>query len=414
MRHFLPWVLLAGCSHPVPPPEPAHRTLPTTDAQIALGNLEGDLATGEQLLGRSPENVGVIASLVPLYLMHAQLLGHLSEYDHAEALAERAVQLAPNDKRAWMARAEVHSRFHQFDDALADLARAEKLGATDLETRRASIYQATGRYAEARPIREKWARGYPRLETLGALATLDTDEGRLDDAEREFGQALARFREVSPFPLVWLWLQEGTMLQNAGKLSRARELLSAAHERLPFDVGTISHLAAALAGVGGGAIGGDREKAIALLRAAVAGSDDPEYAGQLGELLRASGQLREADELRARASFRYQELLQKHPAAFADHAARFFLAAGDARRALGLAEQNLRVRRTAESEALVVETATAAGEGARACAVVEDGLATFPRSARLHILGWSAFKRCGKSDRAAEELQALEKLAAAI
>ena len=54
-------------------------------------------------------------------------------------------------------------------------------------------------------------------------------------------------------------------------------------------------------------------------------ADDPEYAGLLAGLLSESGQIEAAREWRARAAERYTDLMRRHPAAFADHAAEFWL-----------------------------------------------------------------------------------------
>jgi hypothetical protein len=57
---------------------------------------------------------------------------------------------------------------------------------------------------------------------------------------------------------------------------------------------------------------------------------------------------------RGKAEARYDELLARHPHAFADHAAEFWLTiGGDPKRALGLARQNLALRQTPRARALV-------------------------------------------------------------
>jgi len=106
--------------------------------------------------------------------------------------------------------------------------------------------------------------------------------------------------------------------------------------------------------------------AIALVRPLVEQSDDPEYAGQLSSLLADSGARDEAAALRARAAARYDQLIARHPAAFADHAARFWLGPGaDASKALTLARLNLAARRTAESQSLLAAAEHAAKPRAR-------------------------------------------------
>jgi hypothetical protein len=57
-------------------------------------------------------------------------------------------------------------------------------------------------------------------------------------------------------------------------------------------------------------------------------SDDPEYAATLAGLLGDAGQLQEADQWRISAAARYDELVSRHPEAFLDHAAEFWLNVG--------------------------------------------------------------------------------------
>ena len=87
------------------------------------------------------------------------------------------------------------------------------------------------------------------------------------------------------------------------------------------------------------------------------------------------------------------------PEAFADHAARFYLAAGaDPARALELARANLANRTTAEARALVVEAALAANQPATACEVAA-ALASGTRAQQF--LAWRAFGACGRAAEAA-------------
>src|SRR5581483_10858652 len=247
------------------------KELPTTDHTIAVGNLQAQIADYEKRLAKAPNGPAILKALVGLYAMRAQFFSRLDDYDRAGALAERLVKVAPADGEAWAARAGCRASMHRFQDALADLDEAERRGVRndELAGARASIYQALGRYGDAAKIRERKAREWPTLASLGALASLRAEEGNTDEAERLFIEAQDKFSDVSPFSLAWLYLQEGLMWQKAGYLSRARELFEAAHERLPEYAPVTSHLASVEA------VTGSRDRAIALVRPLVDGSDDP-------------------------------------------------------------------------------------------------------------------------------------------
>lgn len=88
-------------------------------------------------------------------------------------------------------------------------------------------------------------------------------------------------------------------------------------------------------------------------------SDDPEYAATLAGVLRSAGQPQKAEQWRSRAAAGYDELVLRHPEAFADHAAAFWLTVGgDRPRGLQLAERNRAHRRAARTHVLLHHAAS--------------------------------------------------------
>jgi tetratricopeptide (TPR) repeat protein len=107
---------------------------------------------------------------------------------------------------------------------------------------------------------------------------------------------------------------------------------------------------------------GDTADAVAHLERIVVISRDPESLALLGSLHRRNGDsalgTREVEQARAR----FEELLQRHPLAFADHAAEFYMDAGaDPERALHWARINLLARETRRAYTLAIRAAQAAG-----------------------------------------------------
>ena len=97
------------------------------------------------------------AGLVELISLRGLIVGRIADYERAEEIAEQLVRDAPTDARALVARARTRASFHRFNDALADVDRAERLS-LDAETangERAAIFQAVGRYDEALALREE-------------------------------------------------------------------------------------------------------------------------------------------------------------------------------------------------------------------------------------------------------------------
>jgi len=341
--------------------------LRTTDGTIALDNLQAQIESEQRLATYGPLTVKQRAGIAALISMRGQFLGSITDYEQAEALANDLVRDAPNDGRAVLARAQARSTFHRFAAALADLDAAERLGVhgPPVESLRAGIYQAMGRYDEALAIRQPAAAARPDIETLAAEATLRADRGEIDAAERLFTEAPRHYRDVSPFPLAWLYFQQGLMWMREGALNRAGALFEAAHTRLPAYAAAQGHLAEVEAALG------RRERAVALLRPLAQRAEDPDYAAQLARILGDAGDAAEARRWRDVAAARYDDLIRRHPEAFADHAAEFWLAAGnDAQRALALAQRNLEVRPTPRAFELFLHAAVAAHDTARACATL--------------------------------------------
>jgi tetratricopeptide (TPR) repeat protein len=347
---------------------PTYRTAPlsqielrTTDGAIALGNLQAQIDGERRLAADRPLTLKQRAGIAELIAMRGQFLGRVADYELAEAQADAMVRDAPSDGLALLARARARSTFHRFGDALRDLDEAERLGfrSRRIESLRAAIFQATGRYDEALAVRQRMAQTRPDIDALGAEAAVHADRGDIAEAERLFTEAPHHYRDVSPFPVAWLYFQQGLMWMREGQFERAREFFEAAHTRLPAYAAAQGHLGEVEAAMG------HTTRAIELLRPLAMNSDDPDYAAQLARIL---GGTEEAQRWRDVAAARYDELIARHPEAFADHAAEFWMSAGgDAKKALTLAQRNLDVRRTRRAYELVLQAALACGEQPAAC-----------------------------------------------
>ena len=347
---------------------PAHRALdralggdvPTTAGVVAIGNLQAQIDGQDREAAAGRLTVQGQAALIELIALRGHLLGCVADYEWAEALAEQLTQDAPSDGDAVLARARTRATFHRFADALTDLDEAERLGAdhTLVHAERAAIFQALGRYDEALTIYSEAVGRRADFHSLGDLATLYAERDEIATAERFFSESRARYCGVSPIPLAQLDFKRAEMWLGEDALERARTWLEAAVRRLPAYAPATGHLAEVEAALG------DTDSAIARLHPLTISSDDPDYPAQLARILGEAGRVEEAREWRDRAAARYDELVARHLAAFADHAAEFWLDAGDdPHRALSLAKQNLEIRPTSRARELAFR-ATRAGRGA--------------------------------------------------
>jgi tetratricopeptide (TPR) repeat protein len=289
------------------------------------------------------------ALLVDLLLLHGRLLGRIADYELATELAEGMVRDAPGDSTARLARARTRATFHRFSEAVADLDAGERRGVdrAALDAERAAILQGAGCHAEARVLRRDAERRCPDFATLGALAVMEAEHGRATEAERLFTEARRRYRGVSPFPVAELDFRRGLLWLRERDLLAARAWFDAAVGRVPAFAPALGHLAEVDAALDA------RDTAIDRLRPLAMTSDDPEYAAALAGVLSDAGQLQEADKWRISAAARYDQLVSRHPEAFLDHAAEFWLnVGGDQRKGRQLALQSATSRAAGASALL--------------------------------------------------------------
>jgi tetratricopeptide (TPR) repeat protein len=322
----------------------------TTNGMIALCNLEAQIDAQRIELALGNPTADAQITLIELITLRGQILGRVADYELAEENAERLVQNEPANKAALVARARARSTFHRFPDALDDLAAAERIRPDDemINSERAAILQALGQYDEALVIRQEAATLRPSFETLGALAGLCAERGEIGTAERLYLESRGRFHGVSPFPLALLDFQFGLMFMNDERPEEARSWFDAAQRRVPAYAAARGHLAE---------VEGELDEidtAISRLYPLAESSDDPDYAGQLARILGDAGRIDESRHWREHAAAHYDDLVERHPEAFADHAAEFWLGVGgDPTKALRLAWLNFEVRQTPRAEKLL-------------------------------------------------------------
>jgi tetratricopeptide (TPR) repeat protein len=336
-----------------------------TSGVIALINLQAQIGgLQRQATAGGLAAISHQSELIELVALRGQVLGCIGDYEWGEERAEQLTRDAPGDGIAYLARARARARFHRFTDALADLDMARRFGADPavVDTERAGIFQAVGRYEPALAIYKEAAKCRPDFESLGALATLHAERGKIAAAEQLFDETRDHYRGVSPFPLALLDFQRGLMWMARGELHCALTWFESAVRRLPAYAPAQGHMAEVQAALG------ESEAGIARLLPFTTSSDDPDYAASLARILCDVGRVKEAGEWRDKAAARYDELMARHPEAFADHAAEFWLEAGaDPYKALQFARLNLELRQTARARDLFDRASSLTRRGGSRC-----------------------------------------------
>lgn len=368
-RWLTPAAALAAAYLAAPRPAPASRPLeadlaatphPTTRGAIAIENLDHQIAQR----GDEP-------GVEELWLTRAQLLADDDALDRAVALAESRCANGPCPSAGdYLRRARARSAVHRFADALADLHAADRARPRDtaasanIASLRASIWVATGRAGDAIATLEAAVARDATLASRSALATAYAAVGRFTEADQLYAAAIDTLDTTSPFPYAWLYFSRGVMWdEQARDVGRAVVMYQEALRYLPQLAAASIHLAAIEA------VHGDPTVAAARI-AALAHSGNAEALALAGSLhLKAGDRPRGQREI-ADARARFEALVARHPLAFADHAAAFYLGAGaDPTRACALAQLNLVARRTHRALDLAIAAAHAAGRSPDACGV---------------------------------------------
>ncbi|WP_394846293.1 hypothetical protein LZC95_02365 [Pendulispora brunnea] len=308
----------------------------TTSSVIAIENLDRQIAQR----GDEP-------GVEELLLARARFFADYEALDRASSMAEGRFRTAGDLLR----RARARSAVHRFGDALADVEAAERAGsnAEEVAALRASILVAMGRAAEVLPQLEERVARHPGFATRSALAGAYAALNRFEEADRAYVAALGDLDTTLPFPHAWIHFARALMwTERAGEAVRGEASYRQALAHLPEFATANIHLAELEMARG------DATSALARLERVVAASGEPEALGLLGAWHVRTGEAERGRREIARARQRFEALLARHPLAFADHAAEFYLGPGaDAGRGLKLAQLNLSNRETDRARALV-------------------------------------------------------------
>jgi len=333
----------------------------TTSAAIYLGNLDSRIDMLQQRIDTPKSTPGDAAKLAGALYQRYRIRGRLDDAETALALLEGPITHSADSH---LLHGVLLAGFHRFDEAIAALDAARAAGASERTLRADAndLAVAQGRYAELKDDFEQSLYPVADFAELAHRADLRMLLGDVDGAEMQYRAAQMLYRDVDPMPLAWLHTQAGIAMLRAGRIDDAHRFFAAAVERLPGYALAEEHLAECET------LLGRHEQARERYRRVIAQTGNPEFIAALAGLERDTGNTAEADRLQQQAEDVYGSLLARHPTAFAQHAAEFFLDIGKPARALALARDNAALRRDIGSLILLARSAEAAGDAEAACA----------------------------------------------
>ena len=373
---------------PVLPPgiyPASQQLLPTTAGALYLANVNARIEVMAGRAARKDADSASISAYAGLLYHRFQILGRIEDAERALALADAIKNPSAADLRV---RASLRSGLHRFDEALADLNRAEALDAQqdDSDARRA-IALATGDYARIRQLIDAAGQPAPKFGELVLRGNIAVFKNDLAAANAQFLRAQQTINDTEPYPLAWLYAQQGLTLQRFDRCEEALPFLDAALERLPGYALALDHQGECLLRLH------RLDEARDVYRQLIGQTGNPEYLGGMSLVEKQAGNNELAQQFQDKAVQAYDALLAHAPKAWSEHAADYYLAAGRNAEALRLARINLANRRDVLSLILLARAANANGDTAGACKALSEVGASGLRPPELEY--WKKeFPRC--------------------
>ena len=375
------------------------RELPTTSADIYLGNLDEQIGELTRLTREHPDLVANLMLLSTAHNSRGRLKDDLDEIQLGIDQTTQCIALAHDDAdtpkgarqdaKCYLMRAEQEQSLHRFGEARGDLAKARELGidGTPIDDLETELDWNAGLYAASIPKLRAMRLARPSTSTWIREAQLEHDLGHEPEADAAFEAAEDRISDTNPLIVAHLNVQRGTQKVHTGKLEEAIVFFREATVRVPTHIAALEHLAETLG------MAGRHAESAALYEKVVTLSDDPEFAHALAhEYAAIGGHEKEAAALEAKAKEGYARLVAKYPEAMYWHASEYYMAVGDVARALELLRKNVVLRPGSPSMVALARAELANGRKDDAKASIDKALAMPLVSADLF---WTASRVYG-------------------
>ena len=370
MRHLLTPVFLLVCVCCCGAAQAAPYTPQSDDEVLERLPFKASAAEGRELrqlrraLAEQPQNLERALALARRYFDLASAEGDPRYVGYAEAAIRPWSDAADPPVQILVMRALLRQYRHEFDAALADLARATERdpGNAEIWTWRSAILLVQADYAGARTACERLAALASALLTTSCTTAVDGLTGKSAQAYAELSKALERRPDADPDLKLWIQTRLAEMALRQGRIELAERhfkaglalgvtdgFILAAYADFLLDHGRPAEVVPMLR---------DWERSdILLLRLALA--------EQAGGLVSAPTHIAMLKERFDASALRGDKLHQQEEARF------HLYLQGDAAGALRLSEENYRLQREPRDARILMEAALAAKENAAARPALE-------------------------------------------
>lgn len=181
-------------------------------------------------LAAQPQDAGLRLEIARRYFDLAMAQGDPRYVGYAMAALEPLGRAAEKDARYWLVRGLLQQYHHDFDGALASLAKASALDPVAVEpvAWRAAIHMVQARYGDAQEACNRLVSIASPLYERGCAAYVRASSGRLMGAYDELGGALAAAREVPAGLALWLHTRLAEMAMRLQRWDEAEQHFKAA------------------------------------------------------------------------------------------------------------------------------------------------------------------------------------------
>ena len=382
-------------------PRPSHGA-PLTYAE-AIAHADQAIADGQALARTRSGEWLVQEKIANGYMARARLSGSFDDYAAAQAALDRGFAAAPPGGGPQLTQAVLAFSLHRLArtsqalDVIDHYAvPAEFEIAEEASALRGDVAFYSGRYAEAL-THYRGRKGAD--ESNFRMAVYLAKTGRTDEALAVLDRMEREMRFPTAQGLANLDLQRGGLELQRGRWEAASRDFARADAVFPGYWLAQTHRAQMRA------LAGDRSGAIAAFEAIATRNDSPEVMDALASLYRAQGDGVRSAQWADRAAAEWERRLKLLPEAAYGHAVEHYLAFGDPRRALELAQKDAAARPYGTAQVALGWAWLANNRPAEALKALEP-LRTSPWvSAEQHLVAAQAHALLGDSDAADAEQQ---------
>lgn len=378
--------------------------LPTTAAE-ARAALDGALRAAREQ-ARGSENWSDHARIGAILLSRARLDGEFQDYVDAGTALEAAFKVAPAGSGPHLDRAEWSLAVHRIAAIAPDLERIDAYAVSDAVERgavlelRGDVAFYSGRYREALSSYQRAAQIAPGVGADLRLANYHAKMGAPEIARAFLDQADARIGGPQQQLRAYIEMRRAVLALHAGQWEEAERRLRRADDIFPGYPVVEDRLARVRA------LRGAPDEALAIFRAIAGRGEHPEVFDAIAAIHRTRGEVSESRSWAARARAAWERRLALLPEAAMGHAVEHLLAAGDAARALELAQRDYANRPFGDSAVTLASAHLANRNAPAALAVLRPALAAGWKTPEAHVMAAQAYAVLGDGRRADAERRA--------